>query len=431
MFNLFPKPNKGQPVATAGLLLQGYKITDVARSRKYGVAADSLRMLRAKASEKFKIAECRVYLAQDGVEVMDEDYFRTLPAQTLLVIADKDAIVQTDFELMYNAIRTTHTDLLNAGELAKQFVANNKPEISKILVDAQRGRDDLIRRSSRQDHEQWFEGIDDRVVVTKEEVMKRRGQDRVRGYFYKTKDELTKCALYRANPLAREVIDEMIELFRQLLAGFDYFSCMFDRSCQQRVTVEEKPTDGDHHNSSADETDAQLRIPPKRLKLLVQRSLGQDCWIEQYKLALCSELGDFSCMGLWEDKWCRYGSHRINPYASRENLILFQVWNLDHQIEISRTILPSILHNVERIVSRGKGEAMCKRHRRKGKKLSVITYFLELFTLRNLKLVHIVCHDKGTHDLISNGTIICDRCEEYQYIKQFQLRLRSNEDALL
>lgn len=60
---------------------------------------------------------------------------------------------------MYGAIKATHSDLLNAGELAKRFVSNNQPEISKILIDAQRGRDDLIRRSTREEHEQWFEGV--------------------------------------------------------------------------------------------------------------------------------------------------------------------------------------------------------------------------------------------------------------------------------
>uniref|UniRef100_A0A182J889 Uncharacterized protein n=1 Tax=Anopheles atroparvus TaxID=41427 RepID=A0A182J889_ANOAO len=422
MFNLF------QSTKTKKEPLQGYKITDVERSRKYGVAANSLRMLRAKASEKFKIAECRIYLAQDGVEVTDEDYFRTLPAQVLFVVADKDTIVQTDFELMYNAIKATHTELLNAGELARQFVSNNQPEISKILYDAQRGRDDLIKRSARTEHEEWFQGIDDRAAKTKEEVMKRRGQDRIRGYFYKTKDELTKCSMYRANPLARELIDEMLELFRQLLLGFDYFSCMFDRSCQRRVTLEKPAVD--KGATVGDETDAQ-RIPPKRMKLLVKNSLGANCRIERYNVALCGERGDFRCMGLWNDAWCRYEGHRINPYASRENLILFQVWNLDHQIEISRAVLPSILDNVGRMVALEGDRAVCKLHGRKGKKLSVITYFLELFTLHNLKLVHIVCHDKGVHELISNGAIICDRCEEYKYIKQFQRNVRSNEDALL
>ncbi|XP_053675703.1 DNA fragmentation factor subunit beta [Anopheles nili] len=419
MFNLFPskasKPSAGAP-------LKGYKITDVERSRKFGVAANSLRMLRTKASEKFKIAACRVYLAQDGVEVADEEYFQTLPAQVLFVIADKDTIVRTDFELMYNAIKSAHTDLLHAGELAQQFVSNNQPEISKILLSAQRGRDDLIERSTRSDHAEWFEGIDDRAAKTKEEVMKRRGQDRIRGYFYKTKDELTKCSMYRASPVARELIDEMLELFRQLLVGFDYFSCMFDRTCLRRVEL--KP-----EANTQDETDAQ-KIPPKRLKLLVQKSLGSDCRIDRYNVALCSQLGDFRCMGVWNDERCRYLNHRINPYASRENLILFQVWNLDHQIEISRAVLPSILDNVERMVS-AEGDAFCKLHRRKGKKLSVITYFLELFTLNNLKLVHIVCHDKSVHELISNGAIICDRCDEYKYIKQFQRNLRSKKDAML
>lgn len=35
--------------------LKGYKITTVNRQQKYGIAADSLKMLKDKASAKFKV----------------------------------------------------------------------------------------------------------------------------------------------------------------------------------------------------------------------------------------------------------------------------------------------------------------------------------------------------------------------------------------
>lgn len=48
--------------------LKGYKITTVNRQQKYGIAADSLKMLKDKASVKFKVslfkihAECSFYV---------------------------------------------------------------------------------------------------------------------------------------------------------------------------------------------------------------------------------------------------------------------------------------------------------------------------------------------------------------------------------
>ncbi|XP_058447262.1 uncharacterized protein LOC131427779 [Malaya genurostris] len=416
---------------SAGSLV-GYKITNIERSKKYGVAANSLRMLKTKASEKFKLQHCRVYLAQDGVEVLDEEYFSTLPAQVLFVVAERDTVVKTDFELMYDAIKSTHSELLQAGTMAKEFVSNNQSEIARMLQDAQRLHDEQTAKSLRSEHGDWFEGIDEKLGRTKEEIMQRRGQDRIRGYFYKTKDELTKCAIYRKNAMAKELIDEMLELFRQLLIGFDYFSFIFDRSHPQRLPDTNVPNLVLHNeeitHEQEDEVDAQ-RIMPKRMKLAIKKSLEDDGnAIGKYRVALCNSIGEFRCMGLWNEKHCRYGAHVINPYASRENMILFQVWNLDHQVEISRTVLPSIVENVVRVIA-NEADGICEIHKRRGKNLSVITYFIELFTLGNLKLVHIVCHDKSIHDMISKGRIICDKCAEFKYITEFQSKIRFNKDA--
>lgn len=42
-----------------------------------------------------QITDPRVYVAKDGTEVTDEDYFGTLAPQTLLVIAAQDEYVAT------------------------------------------------------------------------------------------------------------------------------------------------------------------------------------------------------------------------------------------------------------------------------------------------------------------------------------------------
>lgn len=47
MFNLFKK--------TPEKTLKGYKITSVDRKQKYGIAANSLKMLIDKAAAKFKV----------------------------------------------------------------------------------------------------------------------------------------------------------------------------------------------------------------------------------------------------------------------------------------------------------------------------------------------------------------------------------------
>lgn len=37
-------------------ILKGYKVTNVERTKKYGIAANSLKMLKDKASKKFSVS---------------------------------------------------------------------------------------------------------------------------------------------------------------------------------------------------------------------------------------------------------------------------------------------------------------------------------------------------------------------------------------
>ncbi|XP_053481441.1 DNA fragmentation factor subunit beta [Ictalurus furcatus] len=111
---------------------------------------------------------------------------------------------------------------------------------------------------------------------------------------------------------------------------------------------------------------------------------------------LCTKEGWFSCQGAFNLDQCE-SLHSINPYGNRESRILFSTWNLDHRIEKKRTIIPTLVKALQ------------------GKKSSDINldYFYKLlFTRENLKLVHIVCHKKGAHDLA------CDSRQIYRRVKR-------------
>lgn len=65
--------------------MKAYKIQDVNRKKRTGIVADSLADLKRKGMEKLAMTkDCRVCL-EDGTEVEDDDYFNTLPHQTVFV----------------------------------------------------------------------------------------------------------------------------------------------------------------------------------------------------------------------------------------------------------------------------------------------------------------------------------------------------------
>uniref|UniRef100_UPI00398F0192 DNA fragmentation factor subunit beta n=1 Tax=Pristiophorus japonicus TaxID=55135 RepID=UPI00398F0192 len=98
---------------------------------------------------------------------------------------------------------------------------------------------------------------------------------------------------------------------------------------------------------------------------------------------LCDNTGWFTCQGPFDKDFCS-SNHTINPYGSMENRIRFSTWNLDHKIEKKRTIIPELV----KIVKQQNTEE------------SKVEYFYRnLFTLDNLKLVDIVCHNKKAHNL--------------------------------
>ncbi|XP_063173497.1 DNA fragmentation factor subunit beta [Candoia aspera] len=119
---------------------------------------------------------------------------------------------------------------------------------------------------------------------------------------------------------------------------------------------------------------------------------------EEEKPCLCTPEGWFSCQGPFDTENCSW-RHSINPYGNRESRILFSTWNLDHMIEKKRVILPTLAEAVKN----------CD-----GKEIDWEYFYRLLFTVDNLKLVHIVCHNKTVHNLS------CDKAKIYRKRKRLR-----------
>lgn len=167
--------------------------------------------------------------------------------------------------------------------------------------------------------------------------MFRRAQDRIRTFYYRTKEELLK-----APDLPSLKLQRLLKKLQEMLKTVSYFGCYFDR------------------NYSTNNN---------RMK------------------SICDCKGLFECQGRWDKDGCLYkGGHVINPYKSREDRIIFQTWNLDHNIERSRAIIPAIKYALKE-----------SENGKLNYEIDLKGIFNDLFTLKNLKLVHIVCHDKAAH----------------------------------
>nr|XP_032524739.1 DNA fragmentation factor subunit beta isoform X2 [Danaus plexippus plexippus] len=202
---------------------KGYKVTDVKREKKIGVAAENLEELIEKSCKKLgfnvSCAECRLYVAEDGTQVDDEDYLRTLAPQTLFILLQENETMVTDFDYFYNMISSVKKDYLNTGKAAKEFLNVNLKEKFKVLeryISA--ANDSRAMISERTQDPDWFEGLDS-SEKTKEQSMSKRAKERMRGYYYKTKTALQSSQLYihTKNGQSKKLIDLfLLELRRRL-----------------------------------------------------------------------------------------------------------------------------------------------------------------------------------------------------------------------
>ncbi|XP_049868821.1 DNA fragmentation factor subunit beta [Pectinophora gossypiella] len=346
---------------------KGYKVTDVRREKKIGIAAENLKELIEKSCRKLgfnvSCAECRLYVAEDGTQVDDDEYLGTLPPQTLFVLLKSSEKMVTDFEYYYHMIRSTKKDYINTGQAIQQFLSTNVKEKFRIFQKYIVAADDAkTMLSERTQDPNWFEGLDN-SERTKEQSMSKRGKERMRSYYYKTKSALQSSDVYvhSCNGRGKKLIDQFLEDLRKILETHKYNDTYFNRKAEKHSR-------------------------------------------------LCNESGLFKCGGLWSSDNCIYeGEHIINPYRSREERIIFQTWNLDHKIELSRSVIPKILEAIEGLYTGNIKCISCEKDFKQGT-IETDRYYLQIFTKENLKLVHIVCHYKGKHDVESGVYTVCKKC---------------------
>ncbi|XP_014209418.1 DNA fragmentation factor subunit beta [Copidosoma floridanum] len=419
--------------------LKGYKVTDVNRTRKIGVACRSLYELKQKACAKFNVtndlSEIEIYLL-DGSEI-DEDYFTTLEPQTTLIFRRPGEKLLTEADVLYQMLRRVNESFFQKGQRAEELLTVKFKDKISLLNEMLNSDDSKTMLTSPEEHPEWFDGLETRAR-TKEAYLHRRCQDRIRGYLYKMIEQVRLSDEYNRNSVARKQLQSAIAFFKLQLKKDHYFGFYFDRSyaitagddeidssektidctyehcpCKMSISSYERYilglTDDDIEKSDdkvddAEDTDSD-EVDAKKLKMSPQKEAcggflttsdreelqkaEAQC---KYKIvmrhrkdmkALCDERGEFRCNGVWNRDVCLFtDKHRINPYRSKEELILFSTWNLDHKIERSRTIVPQLLE-----ASRNDELFEDK----------VIEFYNNLFTVKNLKLVHIVCHDKGSH----------------------------------
>lgn len=313
--------------------------------------------------------------------------------------------------MIFDLFRKTYHDTFNARDLIKNFVTNNEnKDLIATVIKVQTEIEEKTKVSDRESHPEWFSNLDNKKNITKEVIMRTKARDRIKGYFYKTKDELTKSRIYQTNADGRKIIDDLLTDFFTFLSGVDFFECLFDRSHNEKFLP----------IKISDEIDAKTFVKRRKVDADTKLKIKRSNIFQKYLVSLCNDVGNFNCHGSWDSDNCTY-DHNINPYSTREALILFQIFNLDHQIEISRSIFPSILKNVEKLCL--DKNLRCKAHDKSFTSVSIITYFLEIFTMKNLKLVHIICHDKGSHDLETKGRLLCEDCKEMKLIKRIKLRI--------
>ncbi|XP_006642035.2 DNA fragmentation factor subunit beta [Lepisosteus oculatus] len=265
------------------------KLRGFGSNQKYGMAATSVKELLKKGCETLQVPHSgsRVCLYEDGTEV-SEDYFKKLPDNTELILL---AAGQTwngfvcDVGLLLGA-SDLHTELLI--ESARGLLTDeHAPKRRKILQELLHNLKETSDLESREEDEDWFEGVDSRFK-TKSAYMKYNCENRVRGYL-KEVDGYTqhiKC------PRARGEYKKTVDMMTEKLKAIKYNGCYFDRKEKE----------------------------PNRL---------------------CTEEGWFSCQGAFDQDEC-LSLHSINPYGNRESRILFSTWNLDHRIEKKRTIIPTL-----------------------------------------------------------------------------------------
>lgn len=312
--------------------MRAYKVQDASRERRIGVTAKNLDDLISKGREKLQIADrekVTVVIEDDGTVVDSDEFFKKLPSQTVFVFLLKGEQWKGAGDLIYDALSKLHNTEHRA-ELADQIrelmTDENAPEKISIMSQYLDMLEVDIEAEERYEDEEWFEGLN-KKYKTKSEVMKNSAQQRIRSYYVSAKEQIQREADEHTKTLLLELLEEM----NAELKSKDFHGSYFDRQAAS-------------------------------------------------KQRLCDKQGWFKCQGAFDRETCDK-LHTINPYASRGYRQLFGLWNLDHIIEKSREVIPTLIE--------------AARTKPKYAELNWQEAYRLLFTKENLKLVQVGCHKKA------------------------------------
>lgn len=197
--------------------------------------------------------------------------------------------------------------------------------------------------------------------------MHRRCQDRIRSYLYKTIEQIKCSDIYVNDCKARQQLLRVIAFFKMQLKEDHYFGYYFDRSraktdstddtddtgsarCYEHCPCNLKYISDERYGRSSSDTNTTTVDPridePDARRITGSSERAAKMTIDDEpvecpyrvksrgrheQIALCDSKGEFRCEGRWNADGCLYGErHKINPYRSNEELVLFSTWNLDH-----------------------------------------------------------------------------------------------------
>lgn len=77
--------------------VRGFKVClNSHRSKRIGIAATSLEAFRNKVEKRFGLKEFNLFLPDGSlIEPTDEDYFTTVPEQSLIIVAESGEEIKT------------------------------------------------------------------------------------------------------------------------------------------------------------------------------------------------------------------------------------------------------------------------------------------------------------------------------------------------
>lgn len=312
--------------------MRAYKVQNSSRDKRVGVTAKSLEDLIKKGREKLQVPddeEVSVVLEDDGTEVDSESFFKKLPQQTVFIFLLDGEQWRGAGDLIYDALSRLHSTTRRtelADQIRELMTDENSPEKVAVMSQYLDMLEVDVESEERYEDEDWFDGLN-KKYKTKSEVLRHSAQQRIRSYYVTAREQIQK----EADEGSKAALLELLERLQHELKSNDFHGSYFDRRAKA-------------------------------------------------KQRLCDQKGWFKCQGAFDQESCDK-LHTINPYASRGYRQLFGLWNLDHIIEKSREVIPTLLE--------------CARTKPKSAKLNWKEAYRLLFTLENLKMVQVGCHKKA------------------------------------